>query len=109
CTPTIYNFDATPSSICKGASSTLRWRASHRGNITATPPNESPGTVFSEGSSVVTPQASGSYHLESTNIILSSGSDVRVEVTDACPTTAPTAAPAAATPAAPTAPAAPAP
>ncbi len=97
CAPTIYNFDATPSSVCKGASSTLRWKSTHRGSITATPPNESPGSVFSEGSSVVTPQASGTYHLESTNIVLSSSRDVRVEVTDACAPAAPAAAPAAKT------------
>ena len=69
--------------------------ASNRGSITASPPNESPGEVFAEGTSIVTPQASGTYHLESATLIASSGQDVRVEVTDSCgPAPAPAASPA---------------
>lgn len=83
CAPTIYHFEATPNRVCKGEKATLRWAATHGGNITASPPNESPGAVFGEGASVVTPSASGSYHLEATNVIFSSGADVRVDV-DAC-------------------------
>ncbi len=84
CAPTIYQFEATPSRVCKGQSSTLSWNASHGGSITATPPNESPGQVFGQGTSVVTPQASGTYHLESRHVVFSSGQDVGVDVTDAC-------------------------
>ena len=100
CAPTIYQFEATPSRVCKGQSSTLRWNASHGGSITASPPNESPGKVFGQGSSVVTPQASGTYHLESRLVVLTEGRDVRVEVVDPCDQPAPTAAaaPAAAAP-----------
>lgn len=97
CTPTIYQFEATPSKVCKGQTATLHWNATHGGSITATPPNESPGAVFGQGSSVVTPQASGTYHFESKNIILTEGQDVRVEVTDPCTAPAPAVA-AAATP-----------
>ncbi len=84
CAPTIYQFQATPSRVCKGQSSTLSWNATHGGSITATPPNESPGQVFGQGTSVVKPQASGSYHLESRHIVFSSGQDVHVDVTDTC-------------------------
>ena len=84
CAPTIYRFDATPSRVCKGQTSTLSWAASNRGSITASPPNESPGEVFAEGTSIVTPQASGTYHLESATLIASSGQDVRVEVDSSC-------------------------
>jgi len=97
CSPTIYRFEATPSKVCKGQTSTLSWAASNRGSISASPPNESPGEVFAEGTSIVTPQASGTYHLESATLIASSGQDVRVEVTESCePASAPTAAPPAA-------------
>ncbi len=98
CTPTIYQFEASPAKICKGQSSRLSWNATHGGSITASPPNDSPGQVFGQGTSVVTPKASGTYHLESKNVVLTEGSDVRVEVTDTCGEAA--AAPAAATPAA---------
>lgn len=84
CAPTIYQFEATPSRICKGQSSTLSWNATRGGSITATPPNASPGQVFGQGTSVVTPQASGTYHLESRHFIFSSGQDVHVDVTDPC-------------------------
>ena len=84
CAPTIYRFDATPSRVCKGQTSTLSWAASTRGSITASPPNESPGEVFAEGTSIVTPQASGTYHLESSTLIASSGQHVRVEVDPTC-------------------------
>jgi hypothetical protein len=84
CSPTIYQFEASPSRVCKGQTSTLSWNATHGGSITATPPNESPGQVFGQGTSVVTPQASGTYHLESRHIVFSSGQDVRVDVTDSC-------------------------
>lgn len=84
CTPTIYQFEASPARVCKGQSSKLSWNATHGGSITASPPNESPGEVFGQGSSVVTPKGSGSYHLESKNVIFTEGSDVRVEVTDTC-------------------------
>lgn len=84
CAPTIYRFDATPSRVCKGQTSTLSWAASNRGSISASPPNESPGEVFAEGTSIVTPQASGTYHLESATLIASSGQDVRVEVDPTC-------------------------
>jgi hypothetical protein len=84
CTPTIYQFEASPAKVCKGQSSKLSWNATHGGSITASPPNESPGQVFGQGTSVVTPQASGTYHLEARNVILTEGSDVRVEVTGSC-------------------------
>jgi hypothetical protein len=85
CAPTIYQFDATPARVCKGQSSTLHWKSTHRGSITASPPNDSPGVVFSEGSSVVTPQASGTYHLEATRLLFfSSSKDVQVEVAEPC-------------------------
>ena len=48
CSPTIYRFEARPSTVCKGQTSTLSWAASNRGSITASPPNESPGEVFAE-------------------------------------------------------------
>lgn len=92
CTPTIYQFEATPSSVCKGQSTTLHWNATHGGSITASPPNESPGTVFGQGSSVVTPKASGTYTFQSKHIILTEEKDVKVEVTDPC--TQPAAVPA---------------
>jgi hypothetical protein len=84
CTPTIHQFDATPSKVCKGQTTTLRWNATHGGSITATPPNESPGTVFGQGSSVVTPKVSGTYQLQSKNVVLTEERDVRVEVLDPC-------------------------
>ena len=96
CTPTIYQFEATPSKVCKGQTATLHWNATHGGSITATPPNESPGTVFGQGSSVVTPQASGTYHFQSKNVILTEEQDVRVEVTDPCTAPGPAVAAAAA-------------
>src|SRR5687768_5558022 len=99
CSPTIYRFEATPSKVCKGQTSTLSWAASNRGSINASPPNESPGDVFAEGTSIVTPQASGTYHLESATLIASSGRDVRVEVIENCePESAAAAVPAAALP-----------
>jgi hypothetical protein len=84
CVPTIHQFEASPAKVCKGQSSRLSWNATHGGSITASPPNDSPGQVFGQGTSVVTPKASGTYHLESKNVILTEGSDVRVEVTDTC-------------------------
>jgi hypothetical protein len=84
CAPTIYQFEATPSKVCKGQTAKLHWNATHGGSITATPPNESPGTVFGQGSSVVTPQASGTYQLQSKNVILTEEREVRVEVTEPC-------------------------
>jgi hypothetical protein len=95
CTPTIYQFEATPSKVCKGQTTTLHWNATHGGSITATPPNESPGAVFGQGSSVVTPQASGTYQFQSKNVILTKEQDVRVEVTDPCTAPAPAVAAAA--------------
>jgi|GEM_PF-6072695 len=100
CTPTIYQFEATPSKVCKGQTATLHWNATHGGSITATPPNESPGTVFGQGSSLVTPQASGTYHFQSKNVILTEEQDVRVEVLDPCTEPQPGPAGAAAAPAA---------
>lgn len=93
CSPTIYRFEATPNKVCKGQTSTLSWAASNRGSITAAPPNESPGEVFAEGTSIVTPQASGTYHLESATLLASSGRDVRVEVTESCEPASASAAP----------------
>ena len=84
CAPTIYQFEATPSKVCKGQTTTLRWNATRGGTITATPPNESPGTVFGQGSAVVTPQASGTYRFESKKLIATTEQEVRVEVTDPC-------------------------
>ena len=98
CVPVIHQFQASPAKVCKGQSSKLSWDATHGGSITASPPNDSPGQVFGQGSSVVTPKASGTYHFESKNVILTEGSDVRVEVTDTCGE--PAATPAAAAPAA---------
>lgn len=98
CSPTIYRFEATPSRVCKGQTATLSWAASNRGSITADPPNESPGEVFAEGTSIVTPQASGTYRLESATLIASSGQEVRVEVTEGCEQASAAAAPAVATP-----------
>ena len=84
CTPTIYQFEASPAKVCKGQSSKLSWNATHGGDLTASPPNDSPGQVFGQGTSIVTPNASGTYHLEARNVIFTEGSDVRVEVTDTC-------------------------
>jgi hypothetical protein len=99
CAPKIFQFEATPSKVCKGQTATLHWNASHGGTITATPPNESPGTVFGQGSSVVTPQASGTYRFESKRLITSTEQEVHVEVLDPCtePGPAVAAAPAPAT------------
>jgi hypothetical protein len=98
CTPTIYQFEATPSKVCKGQTATLHWNATHGGSITATPPNESPGKVFGQGSSVVTPRASGTYRLQSKNVILTEDRDVRVEVLDPCTEAEPAVAAAPAAP-----------
>ena len=98
CSPTIYQFQATPSSVCKGQSTTLRWNANHGGTITASPPNDSPGTVFGQGSSVVTPKASGTYQFQAKHLLLTSEQDVKVEVADTCNEPAPAAAAAPAAP-----------
>lgn len=78
----IQRFEANPSKVCRGESVTLSWDATATGDITATPPNSSPGKVFAQGTSVVTPTASGTYHLEASTLIASDGRDVKVEVAD---------------------------
>lgn len=78
----IQRFDATPSKVCRGESVTLSWDATAKGSISATPPNSSPGSVFAQGTSVVAPSVSGTYHLEVSTLVASDSRDVKVEVTD---------------------------
>jgi hypothetical protein len=78
----IQRFDASPARVCKGESVTLSWDATASGSISATAPNESPGSVLAQGTSVVTPTSSGSYHLEVSTLVASDQRDVKVEVTD---------------------------
>jgi len=78
----IHHFDANPSRVCRGESVTLSWDATARGAISASPPNDSPGSVLAQGTSVVTPTASGSYHLEVSTLVTSDSRDVNVEVAD---------------------------
>lgn len=78
----IHHFDANPAKICRGESVTLSWDATARGEISATSPNSSPGSVFAQGSSVVTPTASGRYHLEVSSLVASDSRDVNVEVAE---------------------------
>jgi hypothetical protein len=78
----IHHFDASSSKVCKGESVTLSWDATAKGEISATPPNSSPGSVFAQGTSVVTPNASGRYHLEVSTLVASDSRDVNVEVTE---------------------------
>jgi len=78
----IQHFDANPSKVCRGESVTLSWDATAKGRISATPPNDSPGSVFAQGTSVVTPSASGTYHLEVSTLVASDSRDVKVEVAD---------------------------
>jgi len=78
----VHHFEASPPKICRGESVTLSWDATARGEIRATPPNSSPGSVFAQGTSVVTPTASGRYHLEVSTLVASDSSDVAVEVAE---------------------------
>jgi len=78
----VHQFTATPAKVCRGESVTLSWDATARGAITASPPNSSPGSVFAQGTSVVTPSASGKYHLEVSTLVASDARDVSVEVAE---------------------------
>src|SRR5262245_11686548 len=78
----IHHFDASPAKICKGESVTLSWDATAKGEISAAPPNTSPGSVFAQGTSVVTPTVSGRYHLEVSTLVTSDSRGVDVEVAE---------------------------
>jgi hypothetical protein len=78
----IQHFDANPAKVCRGESVTLSWDATVKGSITATPPNESPGSVMAQGTSVVTPSVTGNYELEVSTLVASAKRDVKVEVLD---------------------------
>lgn len=78
----IQHFEASASKVCRGESVTLSWDATAAGSISATPPNSSPGSVLAQGTSVVTPTATGNYHLEVSTLVASDSRDVKVEVAD---------------------------
>lgn len=78
----VHHFTASPAKVCRGESVTLSWDATARGAISATPPNDSPGSVFAQGTSVVTPSASGRYQLVASTLVASDARDVSVEVVE---------------------------
>ena len=79
--PTISSFTATPATIDRGESSTLRWRTSNADSVSISASiNPGVGTVNAEGSRVVSPTATTTYTLTATNSVGSATAKVTVRV-----------------------------
>ena len=78
--PTINSFSALPSTITVGESSTLSWSVTDATTVTI---DQSVGSVFSTGTTAVTPATTTTYTLTATNVAGSVTASVTVVVTPA--------------------------
>ena len=83
CTPSINNFRAEPTVICKGAQTTLTWTATADGALSALPADASLGAVAATGSQAVAPAATTTYRLTVKHLGKSAWREVGVEVVTA--------------------------